>query len=129
MHNYVQYFIDVYGQSPFNFGATDICSSVSPDSAARAGAFAIVMNQAQSGGGTSHVKQVVVVAPPREVNEDLHESTILSMTVAAAEEYFGRPLGPEEVRGIARYVRVVHARDMRISSAIEALNATIDCSA
>jgi hypothetical protein len=127
MSSYVQDLIDVYRRSPFNFGDTDICSDDSRDPIALAGAFAFVMNQVQFAAEKSHVSQVLVIAPPSDADGGLNEIAIRRSTIAAAEDYFKRTLTREELDAVDRYVKVFHTRDMKMSSAMEALkNASED---
>jgi hypothetical protein len=121
MPAYVQHFIDLFSQSPPAMGVSDIFACESRDSAARAGAFALVMNFAQSKNDDHPVHKTFVIAPPLGVTPDLGGEAVRLSVIKAAEAHFGRTLTDREKAAINDQVKTVHTPDLRISSVVKAL--------
>jgi hypothetical protein len=128
MTSTVECFINLFSQNPPDFGAADICVGDFPDSASRAGAFAVVMKLFRSKDEETPIRKVLVIAPPLQAIAELNQANIHRSVVSAAEGHFERTLSDEEIAVIHRQVKTIHAKDLRVVSLLEALeSATARC--
>jgi hypothetical protein len=121
VNNYFEKFLEAYGQTTLEFGVADIFTADCADVADRAGAFVLLMNQATLGKGGDHVRGVLVVAPPFESKLGCDQIEIERATQAATEALFNREITEQEQGSLSRFVRVVHTKNFRVESVIEAI--------
>jgi hypothetical protein len=122
MRSYIKHFINLYTQTTLEFGATDICSSESPEPSAKAAAFGVVMCLARRGPSEGPlVREVVAILPPLRASTNLNEASILLSTVKASEAHFGRALMDDEKAVMSQRIKVIHTDDLRIASVLKAL--------
>jgi hypothetical protein len=129
MSSYIRHFINLYSQSPLSYGATDICSGDSFDSASRTGAFAVVMNVARTQEHVALIDKILIIAPPVQANADLNEANVYLSIVAAAEGHFGRTLAEGEKIAIGQQVKTIHTDSLSITSVVKALQSATGRSA
>jgi len=124
MSTYFDHFLEAYRQTTFEFGVADIFMDDSLGVADRVGSFVLLMNQATLGKGGDHVRGVLVVAPPVQSKLGCDQKEIERATQEAAEALFKRSLSEQEKGAVAKFVRVVHADNFLVSSAVGAMKST-----
>jgi len=109
MSNYFDNFREAYGQTTLEFGVADIFTDDSADVAARVGSFVLLMNQATLGKNGSHIRGVLVVAPPVDSKLGCDQTEIERETRSATEALFKREISEQEQGSLSKFVHLLHS--------------------
>lgn len=124
MPTFVEALIEIYTDSPFAFGAADICCVDAQHMIQLAASFYVIMGSIRNSEDRAVVRRVRIVLPPKEFSTNANKDSIRAAVSAAIRRKLGTQLSPEDLNRALEKLAFTEADDMSAGSALNALGSS-----
>ncbi|MDX2154837.1 MAG: CHAT domain-containing protein [Bryobacteraceae bacterium] len=121
MPNLVDALVQIYTDSPFAYGAADICCMEAQYMIQMAASFYVVMCGIRDSECRAAVRAVVIVLPPVEFSTKANADSIRDAVSVAVQRRLGRRLSPEELDRALGRLRFAQTNDLSVGSVLKVL--------